>query len=201
TTPVIMETNTTLTKLPRNNIFPLVISLDNYELELTVEAYTAGIGTSQTIYTNDDRDEDPYLYIINLREITSSFTITPNIYDVSSTEKKEVDGITWDWTADNGSLSFDKSDGILTVTELTATNGYEEEYTLSASWDSDDGHNIKRTYTMLVKFSYGDFTITGQGAYNAPAYNPWGSAFLPQERLNMTTSKRLEQNIKEGNGL
>ncbi len=190
-TPVTMEANTTLTAIPRNNVFPLVLSLDNYELELTVEAYTAGIGTEQTTYTNGDRDEDAYLYIINLREITSSFTITPKIYDVSvSGTKTEVssDGITWVWK--KGEDVLDSTDGAYTETGPTATEGYDETYTLSASWDSD-GHTITRTYTIVVKYSSGSFSVD-KDSYEAPAYDSWGSVSLPQERIYMTTSKRSE---------
>ncbi|MCD8291700.1 MAG: hypothetical protein LUC91_09415 [Prevotella sp.] len=126
--------------VPRNYIFPIKLKLDSYDIELEIEAKTAPIDFTEEVnyYTDAEwhEDGDGY-YMITLRDITSSFTITPKLIKNTNDVSEEVrDGVTWEWTCMDKELQCTpQEDGTLNVTGLTATPNYAYNFIVEVSWE------------------------------------------------------------------
>ncbi len=148
---------TARTEIPRNHIYPILLTLDTYELQLTPTAWTSILGvdaeieyTSPIYYIGDT-------YYISMLEVTSTFSITPSLVNSSGTAVTA----TWDWTylnkdIDESTYSVDGSTSAITVTTLTATPGYEYGFTLVGEWAANSGATLhSRTYNVKVVFEEG----------------------------------------------
>ncbi len=151
---------TARTEIQRNHIYPILLTLDTYELVLTPTVWTSILGVDaeveydSPIYFADDT------YYITLLEVTSTFSITPSLVKVSNNTTTPVEA-TWDWTylnkdIDESTSSVDGSTSAITVTTLTATPGYEYGFTLVGEWTANDGATLhSRTYNVKVIFEEG----------------------------------------------
>ncbi|MCD8292117.1 MAG: hypothetical protein LUC91_11550, partial [Prevotella sp.] len=170
---------TTTQDVQRNYIYPIKLQFDTYNVEFEIQAWTAPIDLkAETEYTTSaewHEDGDGY-YQITLRDITSSFTITPKLYQISEDVsgdrlKTEQSGITWEWIQgddDEYILSQSESDGTLTVTQLTAMADYYYSFKLNAKWSTTtNGITIEheRTYNVKVMLNEGGFSLDGGETY------------------------------------
>ncbi len=143
---------TSTTAIPRNCLLPLTLTLDQYELVLTPQAMTSILGYEAELeYTSPIYFADNTYYITML-EVTSTFTITPSL----RYKGDEVEGVAWGWTYLNEDEALCTiSNGAVSVTNLTATPGYEYGFTLVAEWDASGGTMHSRTYNVKVVFEEG----------------------------------------------
>ncbi len=143
---------TTTTAIPRNCILPLTLTLDQYELVLTPTALTSILGYEAELEYTSPIDFADNTYYITMLDVTSTFSIAPSLRYKGS----EVEGVTWEWTYLNVDEAECTTDGgIVSVTSLTATPGYEYGFTLVGSWDATGGTAHSRTYNVKVVFGEG----------------------------------------------
>ncbi len=149
--------NTSRYSLKRNNLYRFYVtpSLDTYELHLEPRAWTSILGveaeveyTSPITYAGDT-------YCITMLEVTSTFSITPSLLR-DGTEMTDVD---WTWTylgEGKDEAQCTSENGVVTMTRLTATPGYEYCFTLQAEWTANDGVTLRsRTYNVKVVLEEG----------------------------------------------
>ncbi|MCD8202145.1 MAG: hypothetical protein LUD48_00680 [Prevotella sp.] len=186
--------------IQRNSVYPIELTLDTYTAQFSVTAKTAPIGAAEVSYTTDANWNNlTDCYYIELRDVTTSFTITPTIYDSDSQAVSATWSLSDSETSDNISISG-PTNGVFTVTDLTATPGYSYEFSLTATWSSSSGENNAgttntvthtRTYKIRVVFTDGEFSVSG-GAYQiAPQ---WGQV-LSTDRLNMNMTMKRENDF------
>ncbi len=180
--------------IPRNNIYPLTLTLDRYEMKLSVTAWYMGIGTAQIVYYNDGRTKDGS-YLITLSDKTTQATITPKILDTENSDE-EVSGVTWTWTyLGDDEFQVEQGDnGVLTCTQFTAYASYTYEFTLIAEWTTGESPGIThtRTYNIQVLLDSVDTYIL----FLTSITNGW---IEPQtiERLELTSSKVAEAEAQQ----
>ncbi len=176
--------------IQRNSVYPIELTLDKYVTKFSVTANTAPIGGAEQSYTTSANwNNITNSFLVELRDITTSFTITPTLYSVSGTDTTAVSGVTW--SAPDTETSYTISgptNGVFTISGLTATPGYSYEFYLTATWSSGTNSTSTRTYKFTVVFTEGDFTVN-DGAYQiAPQ---WGQV-LSTDRLNLNTFLKRE---------
>ncbi len=160
--------------VPRNNIYPIKLKFDTYDVKFEITAWTSWVDSEkQEEYTTDAKwHESEGYYEISLRDITSSFEITPKLYSIgedsegNKTETQITDDVTWNWSQDDGYENKQDTDenGTLTITQVTAKPGYSYEFNLTVQWTTtSSGATVEheRTYKVRVVLSEGDFTIDG----------------------------------------
>ncbi len=149
---------TTRTDIPRNNIYPIVLTLDAYELVLTPTVWTSILGVDAELEYDSPITFEDNTYYITMLEVTSTFSITPSL--VKASDNTSV-ATTWDWTylnedIDESVCTTDETTGVVTVTSLTATPGYEYGFTLGAEWtESNSSVAHSRLYNVKVIFEEG----------------------------------------------
>ncbi len=152
---------TTTTNIPRNNVYPLLLSLDPYSVRLTVSAYTSILGMDGYLlyslinlqeYTLTENPEVNYTgeYSIRLYDITSKYTISPTLWKVGDDEP--IENVNWKWNTSDDELEIDTINGTLTATCLTATPDYKYEYSLTATWENSSSSTSQRSYNINVTF-------------------------------------------------
>ncbi len=162
--------------IPRNYILPIRLTLDQNVLDLMIYAWTTPLGVEEVAYYNIDIEDNTWN--ITLLDVTTTFEFTPIMYYKGVV----VDAVTWTWdylNADEAMITIDDDTGAITVTKLTATPGYEYQFTLVASWTTDSTILHSRSYNVNVIFVDGwpDFTSRATGA--------WSFVNLQEERLKM----------------
>ncbi len=170
---------TNTTAIPRNYIYPLVLSLDTYECSLNdVKGYASPISGMESEYEISDamKDTDGH-FIVSVPDVTTSVSFTP----VITTEGTTVTGVTWTLTDSDGT-SVTATDGALTTTSFNAVSSTTYSYTLSGEW-TDGIVTHSRQYAIEI-----DFT-SDRPVYKAPYLWRKGVAGAG-EVLNMLQLKR-----------
>lgn len=137
--------------LPRNSIYPLVLTLDDYGLDIDVQCRVSPIGSypmpvKATI--------DPNTYVVELPE-GSQFQFTINgVYTGAATTEQPADiACAWGFDASTvRGLAFDDyTPGNTTVEgHVTAMAGMEIPLSVRAMWEDSNGQVYNRTYTLTV---------------------------------------------------
>ncbi len=145
---------TTTTDIPRNNILPIHLTLSTYTLALDVSAYAGPIGAEERQYSNVEIvNEDTYN--VTLAVVTTWFTMTPSLVD---SEGNIVRGVSWEWeqTSAKGQLTTDETttSEALTSSGLTATDGYEYSFNLTATWTTSGVIHARTFHINIVLANY-----------------------------------------------
>ncbi|MCD8310235.1 MAG: FimB/Mfa2 family fimbrial subunit [Prevotellaceae bacterium] len=144
--------------IPRNNIYPISLTLDRYDFSVEVTTWMAATGTPEMQYVNDDRYDASYPYYIKICTITSSFTIEPILKDLDTEETVTGDvSFNWEYTnTDNAQMSWNEDTKTLTVTTLTASSGYKYNFIVTAQWETTNESGTAthtRTYKLRIEMS------------------------------------------------
>ncbi len=148
--------NTSRYSLKRNNLYRFYVALtqDTYELDLAVRAWTSILGVEGEVeYTSPITYADD-TYCITMLEVTSTFSITPSLLR----DGTAVPDVSWTWTylrKEGDEASFTNEDGVLTMTRLTATPGYEYSFTLVGEWSNGGTTRQSRTFDVKVVLEEG----------------------------------------------
>ncbi len=137
--------------IPRNSIYPISLTLDNYEFTIKVEASQTGIENPVDFFYNSNRYDENYPYLIKLLDMTVSFYIEPHLVD---SEGNEISDVSYDWSCDNPGGSFkmtwNDDEKHLFCTGLTAS-GYDWYFSVSVYWTTSTGVSHKRTYNLDIR--------------------------------------------------
>lgn len=130
--------------LPRNSIYPLAITINNWGLDITAQCWLSPIGAlPQEVVANFENNT----YSINIPE-GAQFEFT-----LGGLEGKDNSTATWSINPDNTpGIAFENyTDGLTTVKgHVTASAGKTFSLGVTASF-TENGLNYKRTYTVKLK--------------------------------------------------
>ena len=171
--------------LPRNSIYPLVLTLDDYGLDIRVQCWVSPIGSYPVPVV---ATLDPNTYEVKLPEGAQfQFDIDGVYTGETATEQPADMACTWsfDPSAVRG-LDFDGyTPGSTTVAgHVTASAGQEIPLTAQATW-TDDGQSYNRTYTLRVVTT----DITDVEFQDPVTTRAASSRWLDVEVLNMYSYK------------
>lgn len=171
--------------LPRNSIYPLVLTLDDYGLDIRVQCWVSPIGSYPVPVV---ATLDPNTYEVKLPEGAQfQFDINGVYTGETATEQPADMACTWSFDASAVSgLAFDDyTPGSTTVAgHVTASAEQEVPLTAQATW-TDDGQSYNRTYTLrVVTTDITDVEFQAPGTTRAAS-----SRWLDVEVLNMYSYK------------
>ena len=171
--------------LPRNSIYPLVLTLDDYGLDIRVQCWVSPIGSYPVPVV---ATLDPNTYEVKLPEGAQFQFDINGVYIDENTSQRPADiACTWSFDASAVSgLAFDGyTPGSATVAgHVTASAGQEIPLTAQATW-TDDGQSYNRTYTLrVVTTDITDVEFQAPGTTRAAS-----SRWLDVEVLNMYSYK------------
>lgn len=154
------EAVTSRTEVPRNSIYPLNVVLNNYNLDITAEAWRAPIGAEPRPYqvTADGS------YLIKMMDVTSKFCITPKGINQGQSSMQDVK---WKWIYEKCTVEGDASGTDKTETYPIECNdksgsailegrfGANEtkrnyHFLLNAQWQYE-GRGFNRTYKVIIQ--------------------------------------------------
>lgn len=128
--------------LPRNHIYPLAITINNWGLDITARCWLSPIGAlPQEVVANFENNT----YSINIPE-GAQFEFT-----LGGLEGKDNSTATWSINPDNTpGIAFENyTDGVETVKgHVTATAGNTYVLNVLATWQDASGNQYQRTYTV-----------------------------------------------------
>lgn len=167
---------TAIRKLPRNYIYPLNISVNDWAIDISARCWVSPIGSYPV---QVKADFEPDTYTIGIPE-GSQFEFTLNGLD-------NVPGSECTWNIDSGTTTgivFEDSyaSGNVVKGHVTASAGNAYRLGVVARW-SDGGNNYERNYTVIINttdISDAEF-MSGVGSY-ATRY---GLRRLPAEVVNV----------------
>lgn len=171
--------------LPRNSIYPLVLTLDDYGLDIRVQCWVSPIG-SYPVPVVATIDQDTYK--VKLPE-GSQFQFDINGVYTGETATEQPANMACTWSFDSSAvrgLAFDGyTPGNTTVAgHVTASVGQVIPLTAQATW-TDDGQSYNRTYTLrVVTTDITDAVFQAPGTTRAAS-----SRWLDVEVLNMYSYK------------
>ena len=171
--------------LPRNSIYPLVLTLDDYGLDIRVQCWVSPIGSYPVPVV---ATLDPNTYEVKLPEGAQfQFDIDGVYTGETATEQPADMACTWsfDPSAVRG-LDFDGYTPCSTTVagHVTASAGQEIPLTAQATW-TDDGQSYNRTYTLRVVTT----DITDVEFQDPVTTRAASSRWLDVEVLNMYSYK------------
>ena len=167
---------TASTELPRNHIYPLNISVNDWAIDISARCWVSPIGSYPV---QVKADFEPDTYTIGIPE-GSQFEFTLNGLD-------NVPGSECTWNIDTGTTTgivFEDgyASGNVVKGHVTASAGNAYRLGVVARW-SDGGNNYERNYTVIINttdISDAEF-MSGVGSY-ATRY---GLRRLPAEVVNV----------------
>lgn len=167
---------TAIRKLPRNHIYPLNISVNDWSIDISARCWVSPIGSYPV---QVKADFEPDTYTIGIPE-GSQFEFTLNGLD-------NVPGSECTWNIDPGTTTgivFEDgyASGNVVKGHVTASAGNAYRLCVVARW-SDGGNNYERNYTVIINttdISDAEF-MSGVGSY-ATRY---GLRRLPAEVVNV----------------
>lgn len=171
--------------LPRNSIYPLVLTLDDYGLDIRVQCWVSPIGSYPVPVV---ATLDPNTYEVKLPEGAQFQFDINGVYIDENTSQRPAD-IACTWSFDASAVSGLDFDGYTTgnttvAGHVTASAGQEIPLTAQATW-TDDGQSYNRTYTLrVVTTDITDVEFQAPGTTRAAS-----SRWLDVEVLNMYSYK------------
>lgn len=171
--------------LPRNSIYPLVLTLDDYGLDIRVQCWVSPIGSYPVPVV---ATLNPDTYVVELPEGAQfQFDINGVYIDENTSQRPAVIACTWSFDASAvRGLAFDGYTPSSTTVagHVTASAGQEIPLTAQATW-TDDGQSYNRTYTLrVVTTDITDVEFQAPGTTRAAS-----SRWLDVEVLNMYSYK------------
>lgn len=171
--------------LPRNSIFPLMLQLDDFALQLGIKCWLSPIGAMPTQVKIDPFDDDEY--VVGVPE-GAQVELTLEGVDGSSSGAT-IQSCVWSFDRDEVTgFAFDEGyDGQNKTVKghITAMKGGTVKLTCDATWTVDET-TYHRTYTVTLDVSMditeAEFITSGTNA----AGNRFGLLWLNTEMLNMS---------------
>lgn len=194
------QATTELDNIPRNSIYPLTLTFDGADIQLTPTAYLQVMGMPAYKVTYDvDYDTDTYTFGITYG---SYLVITPSVNGAQGTPQ-----FTWSEVTGNpdgmGPITGDVQPPTLRANSLgrlftgdASIDGNEYRLLLRAQWTVADGdgqvHDYDRTYNVIVEISQ-DYNDVLNGITDNLSLSSAGTrgavTTLSPERLNMVKVK------------
>lgn len=188
------QATTELDNIPRNSIYPLTLTFEGADIQLTPTAYLQVTGLPAYDVTYDvDYDTNTYTFGITYG---SYLVITPSVNGAQGTPQ-----FTWSEVTGNpdgmGPITGDVQPPTLTANSLgrlftadPSIDGNEYRLQLRAQWT--DGHDYDRTYNVIVEISQ-DYDEVLNGIIDNLSLSSAGTrgavTTLSPERLNMVKIK------------
>lgn len=194
------QATTELDNIPRNSIYPLTLTFDGADIQLTPRAYLQVNGLPAYDVTYDvDYDTNTYTFGITYG---SYLVITPSVNGAQGTPQ-----FTWSEVTGNpdgmGPITGNVQPPTLTANSLgrlftgdASIDDYEYRLQLRAQWTEADGdgqvHDYDRTYNVIVEISQ-DYDEVLNGIIDNLSLSSAGTrgavTTLSPERLNMVKVK------------
>ena len=171
-------------ELPRNSIFPLMLQLDDFALQLGIKCWLSPIGAMPTQVKIDPFDNE---YVVDVPE-GAQVELTLNGIDAGQ-RGATIQSCVWsfDPTQVTG-FAFDdgyNGQGATVKGHITAMKGGTVKLTCDATW-TQGNNTYHRTYTVTLNVSMditdAEFITSGTNA----AGNRFGLLWLDTEMLNMS---------------
>lgn len=171
-------------ELPRNSIFPLMLQLDDFALQLGIKCWLSPIGAMPTQVKIDPFNDE---YMVDVPEGAQVELTLEGVGDLSS--GATIQSCEWSFDRDEVTgFAFDEGyDGQDETVKghITAMKGGTVKLTCDATW-THDGNTYHRTYTVTLNVSMditdAEFITSGTNA----AGNRFGLLWLNTEMLNMS---------------
>ncbi len=191
---------TSLKDIPRNYIYPLTLSLDDYVFAPGIKAYTAPIGSEEFEYSNFEMVSSN-TYKVRIIDGTTKVTLSPTMKENDLT----IQSITWTLTlntTDNDGENLTILNGSTTATSqtITSTDGtatftitdftgaqnytYTRYLTLTGTWTDTNGLVHTRTYYIYFETKAGGGS-DNDDPFGAKALFRWWEESAGSEVLNM----------------
>ena len=175
---------TKLDNLPRNNIYPLTLNLNNFGIEITPTAWLKVTGVPYNVYYTPVSENT---YRIEMAT-GSYFSLTPQ--SVMAEDGTSISNVSWSWT-----IPSDLPTGYVAtfngnVAEGHFPSGGEKYYDdfslqLNAQW-TYNGVNYNRTYTFIIDVCHDEvWAMSHRTQNNANSRATDNSNWLIPEFLNM----------------
>lgn len=171
-------------ELPRNSIFPLALSLDDFTLDFGIRCWLSPIGAMPTQVKIDPLGDD---YVVSVPE-GSQVELTLNGIEAGQTG---ATNLSCEWSFDPAAVTgfaFDQGydgNGSIVKGHITALKGGTVKLTCDATWTLGS-NTYHRTYTITLNVSMditdAEFITSGSNA----AGNRFGLLWLNTEMLNMS---------------
>ena len=170
--------------LPRNSIFPLMLQLDNFALQLGIKCWLSPIGAMPTQVKIGSFDDE---YVVDVPEGAQVELTLEGVDGLSS--GATIQSCEWSFDRDEVTgFAFDEGyDGQNETVKghITAMKGGTVKLTCDATWTVDET-TYHRTYTVTLNVSMditdAEFITSGTNA----AGNRFGLLWLNTEMLNMS---------------
>ena len=171
-------------ELPRNSIFPLMLQLDDFALQLGIKCWLSPIGAMPTQVKIDPFDDE---YVVDVPEGAQVELTLEGVDDWSS--GATIQSCKWSFDpVEVTGFAFDEGyDGPDETVKghITAMKGGTVKLTCDATW-THNGNTYHRTYTVTLDVSMditdAEFITSGTNA----AGNRFGLLWLNTEMLNMS---------------
>lgn len=173
-------------ELPRNSIFPLMLQLDDFALQLDIKCWLSPIGAMPTQVKIDPFKKDEYM--VDVPE-GAQVELTLEGVDGGLSSGATIQSCEWSFDRDEVTgFAFDEDYNGQDETvkgHITAMKGGTVKLTCDATW-THNGNTYHRTYTVTLNVSMditdAEFITSGSNA----AQNRFGLLWLNTEMLNMS---------------
>ena len=171
--------------LPRNSIFPLMLQLDDFALQLGIKCWLSPIGAMPTQVKIDPFNLDEY--VVDVPEGAQVELTLEGVDGLSP--GATIQSCEWSFDRDEVTgFAFDEDYDVQDETvkgHITAMKGGTVKLTCDATW-THNGNTYHRTYTVTLNVSMditeAEFITSGTNA----AGNRFGLLWLNTEMLNMS---------------
>ncbi len=173
------------TELPRNNIYPVELNLNDFGIKITPYAYVEAMGVSYPVTYTPVSDNT---YCVELAT-GSYFTLTPS--SVNAGDGTSITDVTWGWTIPSdlpeGYVVNHGADGTVEGHFPAGGQPYYDEFNLllNAQWNYN-GVDYNRTYTFIIDVCHDEQWAIQQHLQEASSRATGNaSCWLGREYLNM----------------
>ena len=179
---------TECTELPRNSIYPLMLTFSDFGISITPRAWLKVTAVPYDVYYKPVEDG---VYRVELAT-GSYFELTPKAITAGDANAT-ISGVTWEWTQDGNLPTWYvvKIDGNTVTGNLPAGGtSYYGKFTLklNGKW-TYDGADYDRTYTFIIDVCHDEVWamdhLIDNGANSRAAEMPAPAYRLAPEYLNM----------------
>ena len=175
---------TKLDNLPRNNIYPLTLNLNDFGIEITPTAWLKVTGVPYDVYYTPVSEKT---YRIEMAT-GSYFSLTPQ--SVMAEDGTSIINVSWSWT-----IPSDLPTGYVATSKGNVAEGhfpsggekYYDDFSLqlNAQW-THNGVNYNRTYTFIIDVCHDEvWAMSHRTQNNANSRATDNSNWLIPEFLNM----------------
>ena len=173
------------TELPRNNIYPLELNLNDFGIEITPYAYVEAVGVPYPVTYTPVSDNT---YRVEMAT-GSYFTLTPS--NVNAGDGTIITDVTWGWTIPSdlpeGYVVNHGADGTVEGHFPAGGHPYYDKFNLllNAQWNYN-GVDYNRTYTFIIDVCHNEQWAIQQHLQEASSRATGNaSCWLGREYLNL----------------